>query len=221
MESNQYVISSVEKSLNVLMLIAENGQMSIRELSKVANINKSTLFRIIKTLETLDFLHLSEDEGYILGNKVHELTKYLHFNNDIKTKLKPFIKKIWHETEETVHLAIIENNEIVIIDMIEGTGALRVFSDIGTRLPIDYGNIGKVYNSFALEADDNIKEQGYSYSVDDPIELAFGIAVPILSNNKLVAVISLSGPNSRKNQANKDYYIQTLLEIAHEASQVF
>jgi|LGVE01.1.fsa_nt_gb DNA-binding IclR family transcriptional regulator len=227
MSKNQYVISSVEKSFNVLMEVAKNGKLSIRELSKITKINKSTLFRIIKTLEELDFLHMTNDDGYILGKKVHELMKYTFSNNDIKIKMHPHLMKIWDETGETVQLAVIDNNELLIIDIIEGIGEIRVFSDIGTRLPLDYGNLGKVYLSTNEENSDelyiDIRNKGYSYSVDDPIELAFGLAAPIFSKttNDLVAIIAISGPNSKKNQNNMKDYKKTLLEEVDKISKMF
>src|SRR5699024_11599692 len=58
-----------------------------------------------------------------------------------------YMEKLSDETGDTVQLALVENDEILIIDTIEGMNEIRVFAQAGQKYPITYGSFGKVFMS--------------------------------------------------------------------------
>jgi IclR family KDG regulon transcriptional repressor len=73
---------------------------------------------------------------------------------DIVTIAKPLLKNLAERSGETVHMATLENNEIVYIDMLEteqNTGSLKMASHVGFRNPAYSCAVGKMLLSYSPE----------------------------------------------------------------------
>lgn len=244
-----YLISSVDNALEVLLVLSLKEGLSIRELSKELGISRSTLYRILRTLQHKDFVRQDVDtEKYSLGFKVFELGTSVKEKFDIRNIAYPYLKKLRDSTGETVQLAAVDKEEIVILEIIQGMGELRIFSSAGLRFPITYGNFGKVF--LAQKTDDKIikliekyplkkyavnsiiereaflrnleevRSLGFSIGIDDPIDCAFGIASPIFDHNQqAIASIGLSGPKTPNNMENIDKIAATIKEVSQKISR--
>jgi len=246
--NKEYLISSIVKALDVILILSSNEDISIRKLGEKLNISKSTLHRILRTLEHKNFVRQDiKNKKYSLGLKFYEL------GNKIKDKFKirnisyPFMKDLNNLYQETVQLAIIDKETILIVESIEGTKELRVFAPAGRRLPITYGNFGKIFlaqmpyetildflkkyplkkyakNSIVdeklfLQEIENVKIKGIAVGIDDPIDTAFTVAVPIFGYNKdVIASIGLSGAKIPKNMGRLQQIELSLKEISRQIS---
>ncbi len=64
----KYWVPALEKTNAILLLIAEQpGSMRLIDLSKSLNINKSSMFSLLHTLEKLEWVVREEDGAYSLG----------------------------------------------------------------------------------------------------------------------------------------------------------
>lgn len=244
-----YLISSVDNALEVLLALSLKEGLSIRELSKELGISRSTLYRILRTLQHKDFVRQDIDtEKYSLGFKVFELGTSVKEKFDIRNIAYPYLKELRDSTGETVQLAAVDKEEIVILEIIQGIGELRIFSSAGLRFPITYGNFGKVF--LAQKPDDKIikliekyplkkyavnsiiereaflrnleevRSLGFSIGIDDPIDCAFCIASPIFDHNQqIIASIGLSGPKTPSNMENLDKIAATIKDVSQKISR--
>ncbi len=57
---------------------------------------------------------------------------------------RPVIRRLLHETEETVNLAMFDGNELVVVGQAEGHAPVRAFFRLGARLPLHATARGKV-----------------------------------------------------------------------------
>lgn len=249
--NDTYFISSVDNALRILIKLSEANDLSIRELSKELDISRSTLYRILRTLENKKFVKQDDKtEKYSLGLTLFKLGMSTKEDFDIRNISIPYMKNLRDLTGETVQLSILDDNEIVLLENIEGVGELRIFSSAGLRFPITYGNFGKVFLSYMDEETirekvmnyplnkytrnsitdieeyikqlKDVKKSGYSFGINDPIDGGFSVAIPILNNkNKVIASIALSGPNTEKNQKNITNYINLLRNASIEISEMF
>ncbi|MHA6260716.1 IclR family transcriptional regulator [Sporosarcina sp. CAU 1771] len=223
MNKNDNIIASVDNSLNILFSISENGNKSIRELSEIVGMSKSALHRILLTLERRGFVRQDEEtKRYSLGFAILSLASALNYDLEISKLAIDDMKSLRNEVNETIQLAIVENNKIVLVNVLEGSDIIRIYSKVGKVLPITYGNFGKVFLSGMSHAkvldylekyplksygantvtdintyiEDLIKvrETGISVGVDDPIDGAYSIAAAIYDAKKqVVASLSLIG----------------------------
>ncbi len=71
--SDKYILSSLDNALTVLNLFVANEELSPSEISKLTEINRSTVFRFLVTLENRGYLTREENGKYRLGIKLFTL----------------------------------------------------------------------------------------------------------------------------------------------------
>ena len=65
MQDNKYILSSLDNALSILNLFIQNRELSPAEVSALSGINKSTVFRLLATLESRGFLLRGENNKYL------------------------------------------------------------------------------------------------------------------------------------------------------------
>lgn len=58
---------------------------------------------------------------------------------------RPFLLDLARVTGETVFLSVVEREEVLYIDKVDSTQAIRYIADIGTRRPLHCTSVGKLY----------------------------------------------------------------------------
>ncbi|MFE4708845.1 IclR family transcriptional regulator [Peribacillus simplex] len=220
---NSTTISSVEKAIDILLALQSKNNKSIRELGEELNISKSALHRTLQTLESRGFVKQDQlSEKYSLGYKILELSASLKKDIEIRNLAYEHMEELRNLVGDTIQLAILNGESILIIETVDGTNDLRVFSQAGEKYPITYGNFGRVFLSqfsteevkryikkyplkryasksivdeaIFLEKLKTVKDLGLSTSIDDPIEGAFSMAAPIYDfQGNIVASLAISG----------------------------
>jgi IclR family transcriptional regulator, acetate operon repressor len=74
---------------------------------------------------------------------------------DIRTLLRPYVEELRDETGETVHVAVLQGDQVLYIDCAESPMALRVASRVGTLVPAHCTSLGKAW--LACESDDFLR----------------------------------------------------------------
>jgi len=86
-------------------------------------------------------------KNYFLGFKLVDLGNLLLNQLDLRREAEPFLRELAEKTKETVHLVILDQNEIVYIDKVEtdhNPSGLRMASRVGLRNPPHSCAVGKV-----------------------------------------------------------------------------
>lgn len=244
------LIQSVERALSILELYNQkNNEMSIKEISERMSLSKSTVHGLIKTLESKKYLIQNHDnQKYKLGLKVFELGILVSNNLNLKQIGSPYMISAFEKLEETLHLVAFDGNEAIYIDKAEGNNALRIYSQIGKRVPLYCTGVGKVILAHLLESEvedilnntklkaftnktktnkteimeelPKIKQDGYAID-DEEIELGLQcIAAPIFDHSgKVVGSISTSVPKARLTDKKVDESIGYIRESAIKISR--
>ncbi|MBD1383146.1 IclR family transcriptional regulator [Metabacillus arenae] len=213
-------IAAVDNAIDLLLLLSNKSERSIRELGEQLNVTKSTLHRTLQTLENRGFVKQDPiSKKYSLGYKILELSVKLKSQNELRNLAFEDMEELRNVIGDTVQLAILDGEQILIIETVEGTKELRIFSKAGQTLPLTYGNFGKVFLAHVdvskvkeymkeqplkkygsksivdeetyLKELENVKKSGISVSIDDPIDGAVSMAVPIFDKTGVV-IASLS-----------------------------
>jgi DNA-binding IclR family transcriptional regulator len=72
-------------------------------------------------------------------------------NLDLREEAKPFLRSLMQESGLTVHMAVLERDEAVIIEKVEASGLVRLASWIGRRLDPNCTGVGKALLAFLPE----------------------------------------------------------------------
>ncbi|WP_432404007.1 IclR family transcriptional regulator [Wukongibacter sp. M2B1] len=139
------VVQSVDRAFDILEAL-KAGEIGLVDLSKKVSLNKSTVHRLLNTLIYRGYVNQNpENNRYKLTLKFLEIGNNALNSLDIVSIAKPHITKLSKETNEVVHLVLIEKDEIVYIDKIESNNTIRMHSYIGKRIPIYCTAVGKAY----------------------------------------------------------------------------
>ena len=150
-------IQSVDRALSILEIFSSRKpEIGVSEIARLLNLNKSTVFGLISTLERRGYIEQNPDNGlYRLGLKTIELSQNKLSAFSTAEIAHPILRKLVDTVKETVHLAIYDRGEVVYIDKVECDNALSIASFIGKRNPAYCTGVGKCL--FAFQTDEEIE----------------------------------------------------------------
>jgi IclR family acetate operon transcriptional repressor len=137
---------TLDRALCALIRIGESGSrgLSLAECSASLGYSKATTHRILRTLAARGFLRVDLERGlYTLGAANLRLGMTFLEQLDIRTEALPVLRELGERTEETVHLGVLDGSDVIYIEKIESTHAVRMFSRIGRTMPAYSTGIGK------------------------------------------------------------------------------
>jgi IclR family KDG regulon transcriptional repressor len=120
----------------------------VTEISKKLGITKSSVSRILASLERLQWADQIVSEEYILGEKALEFSLSVLSGIDIRNISLPYLKELNNLTLETVGLIIRVDSEFICIDQIEGKNSVRHVLTIGSKQPLWKGCTGKAIMAY-------------------------------------------------------------------------
>jgi IclR family acetate operon transcriptional repressor len=226
-KQNRYAIQSIEKALDVIEVLSEHDSLSLIQLAELVNQPKSSLFRIMLTLEKRGYISRSDEDGlYCLGYKQLMITKNLLERNRLRTSATPEMQKLVDKYGDTVNLCVLSEDEILYVEIIEGTFALRMSDRVGSKAPFHVTATGKAIcaslreeevrrlaerkglpsltpNSITelprlMEELARVREQGYAVDNEESVLGARCVGAPVFNMfGRVVGAISLSGAKHR------------------------
>lgn len=245
-EVNKDLNLSVIKAFKLLDVYLNNKQeWGVRELAKKTGYNKTTTYRLLSTLESLDIVQKNDDDKYILGLKLFELGNLVSVYKSLRNYSRIPLENIAKEIKETVHFGVLSDSRVLHLNKAESPLGLKVSTVIGSYQDAYCTALGKVllafsskdqisdylknvkfetYTSNTITSSEalltqlkQIREKGYALDME---ELELGlicIAIPVFNKNKeVVAGISVSGPSSRFKSENIQSYLSIIKKGAFE-----
>jgi DNA-binding IclR family transcriptional regulator len=152
-ESSGDEVTALARGLTVLRCVAAaDAPVSNRELTELTGIPKPTVSRITATLvHTGLLLQLPDSERFVLTASVLELSNGFLRNFDIRARSRPFLIELAERTSLSVHLAVRDRLDMVVIDAIRPRSAILVSRlEIGSRMDLTRTAAGRAYMA-ALE----------------------------------------------------------------------
>ncbi len=133
---------TVIRALALLEAVAD-GVQDLQTISRTTGLSTSTAYRLLHTLVQADYLRYEPRRGYHMGPKLIELGFKAHNQLHLPTLARPHLEWLASETHETVHLGILEGNEVFYLDKVDGERGLHMASTIGGRQPAYCTGLGK------------------------------------------------------------------------------
>jgi len=221
------ITRTAERALDVLLCFsAETPALSMTEISEKVGINKSTIHRLLATLEEKRFVRRDPETGiYRLGFRLLQMANLTLEDINIRHLSLPYMKKLVEEFRETVDLAILDGDEVIFVDSVESPQRVKLAASPGQHLPAyntasgkailaylseeERIRIFKIYKSGAdpkieLELRDFLddlsasKQRGYALDCESLEPGINAVAAPILgANKKPIASVAIAGPAYR------------------------
>lgn len=121
--------------MNILKLFEQHDALSINDIVHLTGSPKTSVMRMIRSLEDMDFLDKRVDKKYVLG------LSFLHFGQlvaerlDIRTIALPFMTQLRDEINEAVALVVPHGNEAMYVEKVDASQMVRVYTRVGRPAP--------------------------------------------------------------------------------------
>ena len=221
------MVNSVLKSVKILDILGKGKSLGITELSKELDIPKSSVHNILQTLESEGFVEKNgETLKYNLGTSLIELGYRAQNDLAICRIAGPYLNGLNKETDETVHLTVLDNDEVLYVGCVESIKTVRAHAIIGLKAPLYCTSVGKAIMAYLSEdhidriiqekglekktentitdkgklIDDleNTRKRGYSIDNMEIEDHLTCLGAPIMNGRgEIFASISISGPTGR------------------------
>ena len=149
---------TVQRAIRVLGLIAERPS-SIEQVASFMGTHRSTALRTLQVLEAEQMVARDAHNVFRLGRRVISLANAALEYIDLRTVAAPFLTRLSHEVEHTIHLAMLEADTVVYIDKREARQTVRMYSRIGNSAPLHCTGVAKAIVAF-LPAEDRDRIAG-------------------------------------------------------------
>jgi DNA-binding IclR family transcriptional regulator len=222
-----YQVRALTRGLAVLACFTpEASRHSLAELAKLVDVPKGTLYRLLETLRTEEFLEQEPDGSYTLGIKAFEVGSAYLSKLDFPQAARRALEELAADCRETASLGVMSHGEVVYVAIERAQREIGIQSQIGTRHPTHCTALGKVMLADLPDAEvvallrqtgmPGLTEHSYTspetllaelsavrrrgYAIDNE-ERAYGVkcvAAPIRdAAGRAIAAISVSGPSFR------------------------
>jgi DNA-binding IclR family transcriptional regulator len=218
---------SLLRSIKLLECFDEYSELSLTELVELSNMPKTTVHRLVHSLVDAGLLvkvkYSVHDVKYKLGLKLLELGMKVINQLEYREVALPYMKNINSKFNESVHLAVMEEDEAVYVEKLDSDKPIRLVIKIGARAPLYAGSAPKVLLAHMEETKQKdylerlelkkissntitnrnqlvhelqeIKEQGYATSKGEIYKDTIGFSSPIFdSAGKITAALGVSIP---------------------------
>lgn len=242
-------VRSVLRAIEILELLASRRELTVTQIGKELDIPKATAHQILATLvEKRIVIRNTGSETYSLGLNLFILGSSARQNIDLVQIAAPRLRSLNEQVDETIHLTVFRNGELLYVDSYESSKRLRTHSSVGEAGELYCTAVGKAVFAFQPLEDrrkliENLELKRFTpNTIVDPVELGAeldrienaGYAVdnieheegvrclgaPIRNHEgRVIASISVSGPDERITPDRDETLSDLLIETADEISQ--
>ena len=239
---DRYLINSILRASNVLRcFLGEKSHFKISEIARQLKLDRSTTYRILLSLEKCGLVEKDQKTGeYSLGLSTFEIGNTYLRRMDFPKISKPIMTELSLKVQETIHLAVISDTEIVYVDKVDSPRTLGVMSKIGQRAPVYCTALGKVLLAFQPENEQSriirkirltpltprtitskeklveelkaIRKQGYSLDHREIEGEVECIGAPIRDHlGNVIAALSISGPQKKIGTPQERQFVSSVV----------
>jgi len=217
---------SVKKAFEILVYVVENPRkLSLNQMADALGMNKTTLFRFLSTLESIEIL-AKRGDIYVPGIKLFQMGSKVPVKQLIVDKTHPVLQRLTSEVNETVNMGQLSGSRVLYLDKVESSRSLQIHTRIGGFTELHCSALGKCILSIlpeelkdttisALTFDtrtphtirdqavlrehiEKIRIDGYATDCEELEEGLHCVAVPLLIDSfSFYGAISFSGPSAR------------------------
>lgn len=240
--------TTIIKTLDILKLFADREKLSLQEMVAVTGIPRTSLLRMVASLEEMEFLEKDVDGKYCLGLIFLRFGHLVSQRLDIRKIALPIMNQLQEDADEAVNLVVKSGDKAVYIEKVDTSHPVKVYTDIGQHAPLYAGACPRILLAYmALEERERyiqdaqfvryaegtimdremlrkelerVRERGYAVSWDELKDFTAAVAAPIFDQQgRVVASLSLAGLAERFKGDNLQRLIPLVKKAAEDISR--
>ena len=223
--SNLTGTQAIDRATSLLIAILNSQEPPLlSELARQLNLPKSTTSRILGALERQGLIRRDRDGAYLGGDVLMRFASAQNQDSALIARMRPVLEALAKLTSESINLAVPGNNELKLIDQVDGQYLLGATNWVGRHVPYHASALGKVLLAYGAVAIPNgslqtrtsrtitsrtqlnaelekVRKTGYAIINNELEEGLVAVAAPVYGHDgSVVAAISISGPDARINR---------------------
>lgn len=219
--------AAVDRALTLLAAFREGDlSLSLAELASRTRLYKSTVLRLLASLEHARLIQRLDDGSYGLGSEVARLNAVYAASFSLDRIVLPVLRQLVAATRESAAYHVAQGDTRLCLYRVDSPQPVRDHIKAGDVLPLNRGTGGRVLTAFGaghpgvLSAKDKniyarIREQGYFSTTGDRLAGVAGISAPVFkADGSLAAALTLTMPAERYNER----HVQKVLQAARKLS---
>lgn len=164
-QRRKIILSTLDKGLHILEVLAGDEAakgLTLTELSRLLGMHRTTLFRFLTTLNARGYVDRDPvTDRYTLGVRSLMLASSFLENLEIRQVARPILVSLCDQTQELVHLTVLDHDEVVTIERVESKQPVSLHTEVGVRRPAYCTAAGKAIMAFLPASEvDRILERG-------------------------------------------------------------
>ncbi|QYJ02915.1 IclR family transcriptional regulator [Nocardioides panacisoli] len=241
-------VRSVDRALQVLDILARDGETTLGSLSRELGVHKSTVSRLVDVLARHDLVAVPDGVGgYRLGVGCLRLASATAGGLSVSAVAQSVCDELAADLDETCNVAILSERMAVNVCQAEGTTTIAMRNWIGQSTSPHATSNGKVLLAHLTDAELRevvvgrlprftartiatrdelrrelaaIRTQGYAYAREEYEEGLQAVAAPIRDHTgRVVAALSAAGPVYRLSDAEFPRVRDAVIRAADEVSR--
>ncbi len=235
---------AVDRAAGLLLAVmAADARVSFSELQEGSGLAKSTLSRLLSSLERNDLVARGEDGFFLPGPALTRFALSRRPTDQLIDAIWPFMASLNEATGETINLAVLEGPDVQQIGQIECTYLVGGVNWTDQPIPLHASALGKVFLAHGTELPpgrltkfaprtitsrsdllydlERCRERGWALA-DSELEAGLiAVAAPVFAaDGSVAAALSVSGPTLRMTREVTEEYAMLLLDAAQAASEI-
>jgi DNA-binding IclR family transcriptional regulator len=130
------------RGLDVIEAVVD-GPVPLDKLAARLGLTRSTAHRLATALVERRYLSFVPRFGYQLGAKLLELGFHAQRQTDMLQRAQPHLEALAAESEDTVHLGVLDHERALYLAKIPGRRRIEISSRVGERHPLTSTGLGK------------------------------------------------------------------------------
>ena len=231
-QSSSPYVNSVLHAVRILELYAAQRResLSLTGISRALSLHKTTVYRILRTLQHAGWIEQSEKSGqYRLGTGILMVASAVSVHNTVKDLITEALNDLSDCFNETVVVSTLLGHQGVCVDMVQSRHRLSVMGHKGYIVPLHIGASGKMLLAMQDESlrdtligelfTEKTKQRILKNQLLAILQDGYAaVAVPLHLGQKGY-VISLSGPEARLETIGLSRIRDTLLKTVRNLEQ--
>jgi IclR family KDG regulon transcriptional repressor len=145
LQGGSIVDTTLVRGLQVLDYVVNcSGPVRSSIVAKELGLKPSNAHRVLKTLVGTGYLRQDErTKEFVPSLRLWELGTQVISRLDLRSHALPVLQELAHETNETVHLSVLEGGSVIYIEKVDSAQPVSVHTRIGGRAPVHCSATGK------------------------------------------------------------------------------
>ena len=205
--------AAVDRALTLLAAFrAGDASLSLSELASRTQLYKSTVLRLLASLEHARLVQRLDDGSYGLGNEVARLNAVYAASFSLERVVMPVLRELVAATGESAAFHVRQGEARLCLYRVDSPHPVRDHIKAGDLLPADRGTGARILMAFDTDKTQTrrrkdhqlyaaIRERGYYTAVGDRLAEVAGISAPVFgADGALAGALTLTMPSNRYNE---------------------